>query len=222
MKLFSSHSISVILGVLLFSVGAFSIGFRLGSTQAEQQENMIVHQTVAAYFQSMVEVLNLQNAEERQTLILAHSRALLAQLQELHRGQEIIQLIRYLSEITPHVLRADLYEQDPQSEPYYLDFSYTDFSGTEVSSLQLNEAQFSGSTFKHAAISNFQCERCGFWKADFQNARLLSVDLSHSDLTGANFMGAELVDLLLDGAQLGGVTWTDGNICAAGSIGVCQ
>ena len=113
MKLSSSYSVLIALGVLLFSVGAFSIGFRLGSTQVERQEDTLVHQTVAAYFQSMAEVLNLQNVEERQTLILAHSQALLAQLQKLHRGQEIIQLIRYLSEIAPHMLHADVFEQDP-------------------------------------------------------------------------------------------------------------
>ena len=170
----------------------------------------------------MAEIHSLQNAEEKQSLILAQSRSLLAQLQEFHRGQEILQVIRYLSETVPHILQADLYEQDPQSEPYYLEFSYTNFSHTQVSSLQLNEAQFSGSTFENATITNFVCIHCGFWKANFQNARLLSVDFSHADLIGADFTGAELIDVSLNGAHLNGAIWTDERVCTRGSVGMCQ
>ena len=49
-------------------------------------------------------------------------------------------------------------------------------------------------------------------KMDFQNANLIEADFSSANITNANF----------DGANLNNATWTDGNKCGQGSIGVCN
>ncbi len=52
--------------------------------------------------------------------------------------------------------------------------------------------------------------------ANMQNTNLLDADLSGANLRGANLNGAILIKAKFDGA-----TWTDGRICAKGSIGEC-
>ena len=42
------------------------------------------------------------------------------------------------------------------------------------------------------------------------------------DLSGADLAGANLTNANLSGAMLNGATWTDGKICAEGSIGECR
>ena len=49
-------------------------------------------------------------------------------------------------------------------------------------------------------------------EANFQNANLIEADFSSANITNANF----------DGANLNNATWTDGNKCGQGSIGVCN
>ena len=52
--------------------------------------------------------------------------------------------------------------------------------------------------------------------ANMQKVNLLDADLSGANLQGANLNGAILIKAKFDGA-----TWTDGRICAKGSIGRC-
>ena len=52
--------------------------------------------------------------------------------------------------------------------------------------------------------------------ANLQKSNLLDADLSGANLRGANLNGAILIKTKFDGA-----TWTDGRVCAKGSIGKC-
>jgi uncharacterized protein YjbI with pentapeptide repeats len=47
---------------------------------------------------------------------------------------------------------------------------------------------------------------------NFVDARLQGANLKGADLTGARF----------DSADLEGAVWTDGRVCAAGSVGSCK
>ena len=53
--------------------------------------------------------------------------------------------------------------------------------------------------------------------ANLSNTSLLDADLSSANLRGANLSGATLLKAKFDNA-----IWTDGQVCAIGSIGKCQ
>lgn len=62
--------------------------------------------------------------------------------------------------------------------------------------------------------------------ANLQNANLMmsnlqKVNLVDADLSGANLQGANLNGAILIQTKFDGATWTDGRICAKGSIGKC-
>lgn len=58
--------------------------------------------------------------------------------------------------------------------------------------------------------------------AILSGANLLKADLSGAGLEGVVLIRANLTDADLTGANLSGATWTDGAICAEGSIGECK
>ena len=66
----------------------------------------------------------------------------------------------------------------------------------------------------HMHASNLQ--NANLMLANMQRVNLLDADLSGSNLTGANLTGAILIKAKFDNA-----TWTDGRICAKGSVGEC-
>lgn len=47
-------------------------------------------------------------------------------------------------------------------------------------------------------------------------------NLGTARLTGANFTGANLTRAKLKDAILSGTIWTDGSMCAVGSVGTCD
>ncbi len=62
---------------------------------------------------------------------------------------------------------------------------------------------------------------------DLQGADLSGANLQHANLKYANLMRANLLQASLKGAdltgvQLGHAVWTDGRVCAEGSVGVCR
>jgi uncharacterized protein YjbI with pentapeptide repeats len=50
----------------------------------------------------------------------------------------------------------------------------------------------------------------------------VQVDFSNARLAGANLTGARFVTVDWSGADLGGATWSDGRLCADGSLGRCD
>ena len=69
-------------------------------------------------------------------------------------------------------------------------------------------------------------------RAHLHAAILINADLSGANLTGAtltkafamraNFKGANMSKTYLQGADFSGATWTDGRVCAEGSVGGCK
>jgi uncharacterized protein YjbI with pentapeptide repeats len=62
------------------------------------------------------------------------------------------------------------------------------------------------------------CDKSDVYLNDvyLNDANLYGADLSYADLSGANLEGANLY-----GAWLSGAVWTDGRVCAEGSLGAC-
>jgi len=58
--------------------------------------------------------------------------------------------------------------------------------------------------------------------AQLQGAKLRDVNLVDAHVEGANFAGADLAGARLSSADLSGATWTDGRVCAEGSVGECR
>lgn len=81
------------------------------------------------------------------------------------------------------------------------DLSYTNLSVADLSYSDLSQAVMIGAGLRHADLS-------------YTNLR--GADLRYADLRGANLGASDI-----SGARLDNAIWTDGNECAAGSIGEC-
>jgi hypothetical protein len=68
------------------------------------------------------------------------------------------------------------------------------------------------------------CDKSGMVLAgaDLRGADLSYTNLSSANLAYANLTGARMSGTILQGTNLTGVTWKDGKVCAAGSVGVCR
>ncbi len=104
----------------------------------------------------------------------------------------------------------------------------------------LNNKYYVNTELNHAAAalnSGLDCPNCNLknedlssqtytnrdlYSANFSDANLTNTDLSNSDLSVADLLGANLTNVTLSGTILSGATWTDGRICAQGSIGNCN
>ena len=80
----------------------------------------------------------------------------------------------------------------------------------------LSRANLTGADLRSADLTD-----ANLYRADLTGANLKGADLDRADLTEAILTKALLTDAYLTGALLSGATWTDGRICALGSIGEC-
>lgn len=87
-----------------------------------------------------------------------------------------------------------------------------DLSGGNLSYTNFVQADLSGSRLRQASLVGANLSR-----ADLNDTDLEGADLSYADLHGAN-----LVSVTLKGANLEHAIWTDGRVCAAGSLGQCR
>jgi hypothetical protein len=107
-----------------------------------------------------------------------------------------------------------------------------DLSRANLSNTVLKAADLQGALLRSADLSYANLEGADLHGADLRAANLkgasmrsanLSLsDLRDADLGYANFQAANLNGVSLSGAKLGRAIWTDGRVCAADSIGVCQ
>jgi uncharacterized protein YjbI with pentapeptide repeats len=79
--------------------------------------------------------------------------------------------------------------------------------GADLSGVQMNHAQASQASWIRANLSGAQLRGSNLSMGNFEQADFLGADLSGSNLSGSNFSGA---------------TWTDGRVCADGSVGECR
>lgn len=80
----------------------------------------------------------------------------------------------------------------------------------------LKEANLMMSNLEGAHLHAVNLRKANLMLANLTRANLLDADLSGANLQGANMQGAILIQTKLSGA-----TWTDGRVCAEGSVGKC-
>lgn len=90
-------------------------------------------------------------------------------------------------------------------------FSYAIMQLVNLKGADLMLANLEGAHLHAANLQN-----ANLMMSNMQKTNLVDADLSGANLQGANLNGAILIKTKFDGA-----TWTDGRICAKGSIGKC-
>ncbi|MES9815694.1 MAG: pentapeptide repeat-containing protein [Candidatus Thiodiazotropha sp.] len=96
-------------------------------------------------------------------------------------------------------------------------FERANFSRAIFQLANLKDTNLMLSNLEHAHMHGVNLQNANLMFANLSGASLFDADLSGADLRGANLVGAILIKAKLDGA-----TWTDGHICAEGSIGECK
>ncbi|WP_428605383.1 pentapeptide repeat-containing protein [Sedimenticola sp.] len=99
---------------------------------------------------------------------------------------------------------------------------HANLQGANLSGAILHLADLEGanlmlSNLQHAALHAVNLQNANLMLANLKGANLLDADLS-----GANLRGANLENTIFIAAKLDNATWTDGRVCAVGSIGECK
>jgi hypothetical protein len=107
-----------------------------------------------------------------------------------------------------------------------------DLSGAVLANARLTAADLQGALLvaadlRYANLSATRLDAARLGGADLTGAVLISASLSGTDLRGAdlsfaNLEGANVAGADLSGARLHKTIWTDGRLCAPGSVGICE
>lgn len=95
--------------------------------------------------------------------------------------------------------------------------SRADLSGARLERADLSYTELAVARLREARLGGAVLVGAGLRGADLAGADLGGANLSYADLTGADLTGANLRAAILDQA-----IWTDGTLCAPGSLGRCQ
>lgn len=111
------------------------------------------------------------------------------------------------------------------------DFAGANLIGAHMKNMQLSRADLSGSQLVNADLSFTVMSVADLRGADLRAARLVGASLRGADLTDANLARADLSyanlrrarlqGVNLEEVKLGNAVWTDGRVCAVGSVGRC-
>jgi len=112
-----------------------------------------------------------------------------------------------------------------------LDMNHASMEKMRLDGSKLQRANFSFAimqlvNLKDADLMLANLENTHLHAANLQGANLMMANLQKSnlldaDLSGANLQGANLNGAILIKAKFDGATWTDGRVCAKGSVGKC-
>lgn len=131
---------------------------------------------------------------------------------------------------------------EPATNCSYAKLENADLEGVDLSDASLHAAVLSGANLKKANLQRVDLQVGNLSKADLRGANLEHAHLFANDLEGAqleganlkgvnfvdaklqgaNLKGADLTGALFESADLAGATWSDGRVCAAGSVGACK
>lgn len=98
----------------------------------------------------------------------------------------------------------------------------TDLLGSRLDDARLVDADLRYADLRRARLDRADLRGANLTGAALQETVLIGVNLEAADLRYANLVGADLSGARLLGARLDRAVWTDGRVCAAGSIGSCQ
>jgi uncharacterized protein YjbI with pentapeptide repeats len=93
--------------------------------------------------------------------------------------------------------------------------------GANLADAVLQLANLKGANLSLANLEGAHMHGVNLRNANLMLANLTRVNLMDADLTGANLRGANLNGAFFLKARLGNVIWTDGKVCAEGSVGEC-
>ena len=96
-----------------------------------------------------------------------------------------------------------------------------DFSSKNLAGYIFTNADLEGANFQNADLTGANFEHADLEKTNFKGANLSNVNFYHADLEEANLKGANIKGANFHKAELEYTTWTNGRICAEGSIGGC-
>lgn len=96
-------------------------------------------------------------------------------------------------------------------------FQRANFSRSIFQLANLKDTNLMLSNLEYAHLHGVNLQNANLMLANLTGASLFDADLSGANLRGANLLGAILIKAKFDNA-----TWTDGRVCAEGSIGECR
>lgn len=94
--------------------------------------------------------------------------------------------------------------------------------GALLRGVVLSRGKLEYANFARADLSGSRLDHVSLVGANLAAADLNHVDLNHADLSHADLSAANLESANLSGAVLDHAIWTDGRICAVGSLGQCR
>ncbi|MDP2784093.1 MAG: pentapeptide repeat-containing protein [Sulfurimicrobium sp.] len=103
-----------------------------------------------------------------------------------------------------------------------VNWSGCDKQGVLLRGVDLTRGNLDYANFSQADLSGSRFERASLVGANLNAADLNHADLSNADLSNADLSAANLVSANLTGAVLAHAIWTDGRVCAVGSLGQCR
>jgi len=92
-----------------------------------------------------------------------------------------------------------------------------DLSGAKLSGLDLTYADLSGSNLSGADLTNTIMQSANLSGANLSGANCTGANFNEAVLKGANVANANFKNACFDQAR-----WTNGKMCAVGSIGQCK
>ncbi|MBF0335185.1 MAG: SCO family protein [Alphaproteobacteria bacterium] len=95
-------------------------------------------------------------------------------------------------------------------------------AGADLSDGNLHVANLQRSNLAKANLTRVQMFAASLTGANLSEANLSGANLTRVDLTGADLRGARLDGATMIAVKLGGAKWTDGRVCADGSVETCR
>ena len=140
------------------------------------------------------------------------------------------------AEITPATCKLEPESQCTQAVFIDLQAPGLDINHASLPQARFDRANLRGANFSFAIMQLVSLQDTDLTLANLEGAHLHAANLKNTNLTlanlqrvnfvdadlrGANLRGANLTDAIFIGAKMANATWSDGRVCAAGSVGEC-
>ncbi len=99
---------------------------------------------------------------------------------------------------------------------------HADLSGSLLRLVVFDQADLRKATLRDSNIQDSSFSGADLQRADLRDCVFSRVRFNGADLRRADLRNSLLTEVDLSGADLSGAIWTDGTVCAPGSLGVCR